>query len=146
MQTVNRFKWVLASLVFAAILIIVIFGLFSIDNATNKMVIGYIESLGWKIEHTPIEISHLTLPKQFNEVFNTYNAVQQSSGFDLAPYKGKSVSRYSYRVLNHSESASNEVIASIIVYENRIIAGDISSSSANGFMHGICETANMKND
>lgn len=142
----KKHKLVLGTILFAAILLIIIVGLFSIDNATNQMIVDYIESLGWQIDYSPIEISHLTLPEEFDEVYETYNAVQITSGFDLTEFKGKSVSRYSYRVRNHTKSDEVEVIANVFVYENRIIAGDICSAAMNGFMHGITETVNIKDN
>lgn len=145
MVFIKRHRFVFAAAGFAAVLLVVIVGLFSIDNATNQMVVDYIESLGWQIDPSPTEISHLTIPASFDAVYTTYNAVQIGSGFDLTEYRGKKVSRYSYRVLNHKSSGEREVIASVLVYENRIIAGDISSADMNGFMHALTETENLIN-
>ncbi len=144
MRVRGRFRYVIATISFAIILLIIVIGLFSIDNATNQMIVEYIESLGWQINPSPSEISHITLPKEFDVVYETYNAVQLNSGFDITKYKGKNVSRYSYKVLNHIKSGESEVIASVFVYENQIIAGDICSTDANGFMHALTETANIK--
>ena len=124
----KKYRFVLAALGFAAAIMLVIFTLFSIDNSTNKMIVEYLEGIGWEVEDSPVEIAHLTLPERFDTVYETYNAVQTESGYDMSPFKGKNVSRYSYRVINHQRSASVEVIANIFVYENRIIAGDISST------------------
>ena len=139
----KKYRFVLAALGFAAAIMLVIFTLFSIDNSTNKMIVEYLEGIGWEVEDSPVEIAHLTLPERFDTVYETYNAVQTESGYDMSPFKGKSVSRYSYRVINHKRSASVEVVANIFVYENRIIAGDISSTAPNGFMHGLNETENI---
>lgn len=139
----KKYRFVLAALGFAAAIMLVIFTLFSIDNSTNKMIVEYLEGIGWEVEDSPVEIAHLTLPERFDTVYETYNAVQTESGYDMSPFKGKNVSRYSYRVINHKRSASVEVIANIFVYENRIIAGDISSTALNGFMHGLNETENI---
>lgn len=143
---IRKHRFILAAFGFAAVPLVIIIGLFSIDNATNQMVVDYIESLGWRINPSPVEISHLTIPQSFDAVYSTYNAVQTGSGFDLTPFRGKKVSRYSYKVLNHRESAKSEVTASVLVYENRIIAGDISSSAMNGFMHALTETSNIAAD
>lgn len=140
----KKYRFVIATLAFAAVLLLIIVGLFSIDNATNRMVIDYIEGLGWEIEQSPLEISHLTVPGSFDAVYDTYNSIQLNSGFDLTQFKGKNVSRYSYKVLNHESSDKTEVIANVIVYDSRIIAGDICSAEANGFMHSITETSHIK--
>ncbi len=140
----KKYRFIIAMLIFAVILLAIIVGLFSIDNSTNRMICEYIESLGWQIDSSPEEISHLTIPREFDAVYETYNAVQISSGFDLTPFKGKNVVRYSYKVLNHNKSQESEIIVSVFVYDSRIIAADICSTDANGFMHGITETANIK--
>lgn len=144
MRFARKYRYFVATIAFSVILLIIVVSLFSIDNSTNQMIVEYIEGLGWEINHTPSEISHLTLPKEFDVVYETYNSVQINSGFDMSPYKGKGVSRYSYKVLNHIKSEETEVIASVFVYENQIIAGDICSTAINGFMHAINETSNMK--
>lgn len=140
-KAVKRYRYVFAVVTLAIILLMIIVGLFSIDNSTNEMIVDYIEDLGWEIEATPKEITHLTIPKQFDVVYETYNAVQKHSGFDLEEFKGKKVTRYTYRVLNHKESKDTRVVAGVFVYEDTIIAGDISSTDINGFLHSITDTS-----
>lgn len=136
---VKKHRYLIGTLAFALVILALITGVFSIDNSTNKMIVDYVTTLGWQVNPTPSEISHLTIPKEFDAVFETYNAVQKTSGFDLEKFKGKQVSRYTYRVLNHRESDSVNVLLGVLVYENRIIAGDISSTDQNGFMHAITD-------
>ena len=142
-RVVRRHRYILATLCFAAILFALICGVFSIDNATNKMIVDYVKTLGWEVNPTPAQITHLTVPYEFDAVFETYNAVQKNSGFDLTEFRGKPVTRYTYRLLNHKESNSVNVMLGVLVYENRIVAGDISSTDKNGFMHAITETSNI---
>ena len=142
-MAVKKYRYVLGTLVFSLVLLMIIVGLFSIDNSTNKMIVEYIQNFGWQVEPTPAEITHLTLPKEFDAVYETYNAVQLGAGFDLEPFRGKKVTRYTYKILNHKESPSSQVMAGVFVYENSIIAGDISSADMSGFMHAINETSNI---
>ena len=137
---VRRNRGVFAIIALAAVLLWVIICLFRIDSSTNEMIIEYMSGLGWNIEESPREITHLTVPEEFDAVYRTYNAIQKPSGFDLESFKGKKVVRYSYRVLNHKYSSETDVTAGIFVFENAIIAGDISSASPNGFMHAVTET------
>ncbi len=139
-RVVRRNRYILATLCFATILFALICGVFSIDNATNKMIVDYVKTLGWDVNPTPCEITHLTIPYEFDAVFETYNAVQKNSGFDLTKFRGKPVTRYTYRLLNHKESNTVNVMLGVLVYENRIVAGDISSTDKNGFMHALTET------
>lgn len=142
---IQKNRYLLGILAFAVFLIVLISGVFSIDDSTNKMIVEYAENLGWSVEPCPKEISHFTIPEKFNEVFETYNQVQRASGFDFEDFKGKRVTRYVYVLKNHTESQNQEVFFSVIIYESRIIAGDISSSSQSGFMHGITEISKIKN-
>ncbi len=138
----NRF--IAGTLAFAVVIFIIIFGVFSIDNSTNRMIVEYATRLGWQVNPSPAEISHLTIPKEFDAVYETYNAVQKSGGFDLTQFKGKSVTRYTYIVQNHAECPGSQVILGVLVYEKRIIAGDISSVDSGGFLHGITEISKIK--
>ena len=138
---INRNRYLFAVIAASAVIMLIIFGLFRIDSSTNLMIIEYLNSLGWQVEENPIEISHLTIPTDFDAVYQTYNAMQKASGFNLEDFKGKSVTRYSYCVLNHQSSETTQVAASIFVYGNTIIAGDISSVEDNGFMHSVSDTS-----
>ena len=137
-------RYIAGTLAFAVVIFIIIFGVFSIDNSTNRMIVEYTTRLGWQINPSPSEISHLTIPTEFDAVYETYNAVQKVSGFDLAPFKGKRVARYTYLVQNHTESDNCQVLLGVLVYEKRIIAGDISSVDSGGFLHGITEISKIK--
>ncbi len=137
-------RYIAGTLAFAVVIFVIIFGVFSIDNSTNRMIVEYVTNLGWQVNPSPSTISHLTIPAEFDAVYETYNAVQKVSGFDLTPFKGKSVTRYTYTVQNHAESGSCEVVLGILVYDKRIIAGDISSVDSGGFLHGITEISKIK--
>ncbi|MBQ9756813.1 MAG: DUF4830 domain-containing protein [Clostridia bacterium] len=145
-KTLKKHRFVFATIAGAVVIIMIIAGLFSIDNATNDMIVKYIETLGWQIDSVPSEITHLTLPEHFDAVYETYSAVQTHSGFPFADFKGKRVTRYTYNVLNHKNSKTSKVTAGVFVYENTIIGAEISSGDMNGFMHAITETANISSD
>ena len=135
----NRYLFVVV--LTSAFLMLIIIGVFRIDNSTNLMIVEYLNQLGWQVEKTPSEISHLTIPEEFDAVYESYNALQTSSGYNLEDFKGEFVTRYTYRVLNHQSSDTTRVVAGIFVFENTIIAGDISSTEVNGFMHPITDTS-----
>ncbi len=137
-------RYIAGTLAFAVVIFIIILGVFSIDNSTNRMIVEYVSQLGWQINPSPAEISHLTIPGEFDAVYETYNAVQKASGFDLTPFKGKNVTRYTYVVQNHAESEKSHVMLGVLVYEKKIIAGDISSVDSEGFLHGITEISKIK--
>ena len=80
------------------------------------------------VSETPYEVVEFTIPTEFNEVYNRYNELLKSAGYDISPYKGKTCKRYTYLI--PSENAR----ANIIVYDGEIIGGDISSITLDGIM------------
>lgn len=111
-------------------------GSFDAVVKTNEQRVAYLESFGWKVNAEPIEQQRVTIPKDFSKVYDKYNALQKTQGFDLKKYSGLEAVRYTYEITNHP-SASGRVVADIIVYRNRVIAADIQSVSADGFMEGL---------
>lgn len=95
----------------------------------------YLSSLGWKAELPALSVENVLIPKSFSDVFNKYNELQLSQGFDLSQYAGKEVRLYTYKITNHESSDS--VLAELYVYKNQVIGGDIHSSALDGFMHGL---------
>ncbi len=102
---------------------------------TNDDRVKFLEGFGWEIEPEALDICEVVIPSEFDDVYTRYNDIQKSEGLDLKKYSGKSVKKYSYRVKNYESDTS--VIASLLIYKNRVIGGDISSSDINGFSHGF---------
>ena len=123
--------------------VLVILFLFRMDSDLNRKNIEFISSFGWQVDSEPVDTANINIPHEFNGVFETYNTICQSSGFDLSDFKGARAVRYSYRVLNHQDSQSGLVRANIFVVKNNIIAGDISSLKAEGFIQPISDTTGI---
>lgn len=102
----------------------------------SENIVEFIQSFGWQVESQPDEISEQIIPEEFDDVFLMYNDLQQSQGFDLENYKGKSVKRYSFEIKNYPD-VSQKVLANVLVFEEKIIGGDICSVSLDGFMQGF---------
>ncbi len=139
----KKHRYLFAAFIFALAILAISYSVFSVDASVNNMIVEYASNLGWKINPSPVSISHLIIPNEFDAVFETYNALQKKSGFDLSHFKGKRVSRYTYEVENHVHSKDSNVYLGIIVFESRIIAGEISSTDINGFMHKITDIENI---
>ena len=103
---------------------------------TNDDRVGYLTSLGWTVEAEPMETQDVLIPKQWDAMMEEYERLQKEQGMSLEKYKNKHVTRYVYRVLNHP-SGEREVFACLLIYKNRVIAGDIQSHALNGFMHKL---------
>lgn len=103
------------------------------DNAGR---IAYLASFGWEVEEEPWEILEIVIPEEFDSVYTQYNQLQLRQGFDLTRWHGKTARRYTYRILNYPDPPDT-VYANLILYEDQIIAGDVSCVALNGFMHGL---------
>jgi len=103
---------------------------------TNEKRIEFLQSYGWKIEASPIEELEITIPQTFSEVYTNYNNLQKKQGFDLSKFKGQRVKRWTYRITNYP-GVTDEVRADLLVFNDIIIGGDVSTVALNGFMHGF---------
>ncbi len=111
-------------------------GAFSAVARDNDQRVEFLESLGWQIEREPLEQQTVVIPRQFGEVYGQYNELQRAQGFDLTKYAGCEATRYSYAVTNYPNESS-PVVADVIVYRGRVIAGDVQSAALDGFMQGL---------
>lgn len=98
--------------------------------------IEFLRQFGWEVESTPVEEAEVTVPEEFDKVYQSYNELQKKQGFDLTKYAKKTVKRYTYRVTNY-DGYDGEVLVSILMHKNKVIGGDVCSSDANGFIHGL---------
>ena len=97
---------------------------------------GFLSQFGWIVDAGSVETREVTIPAEFDKVFAGYNELQKSQGLDLAKYKKKAVTRYTFTVTNY-ENAEGRVYANVLVYRNRVIGGDICSADVKGFIHGF---------
>ena len=106
-----------------------------IPGGTNEERVAFLESFGWQVQAEPTETREVMIPAQFNDVYTAYNVMQQAQGFDLEPYAGQICTQYVYKVENHP--GDDQVYATLLVYGDEIIGGDIASTAVDGFMHGF---------
>jgi hypothetical protein len=106
---------------------------------TNDDRIDYLATFGWTVSSEPKETVEVIIPKEFDSTYREYNILQQSQGFDLSDYKGKTVTRYTYEVENYPSETKDTVNVNLLVYKNKVIAGDVTSTSLGGFMHGLAK-------
>ena len=104
--------------------------------AGNDGRVEFLKNLGWEVSASPKESGQVRIPQQENEVFDRYNQLQKSAGYDLSQFAGKTVMRYVYKV-NNFPGATEPVYATLLVYKNQIIGGDITNTAADGTMHAL---------
>ena len=102
----------------------------------NDSRIAFLKEMGWDVTETPVQSGQVRIPDTPSEIFDRYNALQKSQGYDLSQYAGKTVMRYVYQVNNYP-GATEPVYATVLVYKNRIIGGDVTNTSAKGQIQGL---------
>ena len=105
----------------------------SLRAETNEQRLAYLTSLGWEPDAEPIEALKLTLPEELVEPYRSYNEIQLKQGFDLTPYLGETLERYTY-CINNYPGRPKGCQADLYVYDGTVVAGDIVCTGANGFI------------
>ncbi len=103
---------------------------------SNDGRVQFLSSLGWEVTVSPVESMQIRIPRESSEVFDRYNDLQKSQGFDLSRYAGKTVMRYVYQINNYP-GATEPVYASILVSKDEIIGGDITDTAPGGKIQGF---------
>lgn len=98
----------------------------------------YLKSLGWEFK-SECSKKEVQIPAEFNDTYTKYNDLQKSQGFDLSKYKTKVVTIYTYNITNYEGYENRDCIfANLMVFENKLIGGDVCSTSAkDGFMQAL---------
>ena len=102
---------------------------------TSADAANFLAQFGWTVDGANVKCVTVTIPSEFDKVYEEYNAIQKDEGLNLEKYAGKSVKRFTYTVKNYG--ADTTVLANLLIYKNKVIGGDISSSDPNGFTHGF---------
>ncbi|MCM1579523.1 MAG: DUF4830 domain-containing protein [Ruminococcus sp.] len=95
----------------------------------NAQRVAFLNSYGLIVEPDP-EREEITVPAEFNAAFEKYNELQQSQGFDLKPFGGREVTRYTYKILNYPDLPEN-VYVNLLFDDHRLIAADITYNDAD---------------
>lgn len=104
--------------------------------SNNDGRVQFLKDFGWDVSTSPVESSQVRIPKEQTPVYERYNALQKSQGYDLSQYAGKTVMRYVYKVNNYP-GATEPVYATVLVYKNQVIGGDITDTAAKGLIQGF---------
>ncbi len=104
--------------------------------ATNDGRVQFLKDFGWDVAASPVESGQVRIPEAASEVFDRYNTLQKSQGYDLNKYAGKTVMRYVYKISNYPGS-TDPVYATLLIYKDQVIGGDITDTSAKGVVQGF---------
>ena len=104
--------------------------------SNNDSRVKFLSDLGWDVTTSPTESSQVRIPEEQSQVYERYNALQKSQGYDLSQYGGKTVMRYVYKINNYP-GATEPVYATLLVYKNQVIGGDVTNTAAEGVVPGF---------
>ena len=102
----------------------------------NDARVQFLKDFGWDVTTSPAETSQVKIPENTTEVFDRYNNLQKSQGYDLTDYAGKTVMRYVYKI-NNFPGTTEPVYATLLVYKNQVIGGDVTDTAAKGQIRGF---------
>ncbi len=102
----------------------------------NDSRVNFLRNAGWEVSTSPVQSGQVRIPEEQTEVYRRYNALQESQGYDLSQYAGKTVMRYVYKINNYP-GATEPVYATLLVYKNQVIGGDITDTAAKGTIQGL---------
>lgn len=98
----------------------------------------FIKSMGWEVPKDYLECKVITIPEEWNDVYEEYNKLQKEQGFNLEKYKGKTVEIYTYQVLNYEgHEDKNCMVCNLMICDGILIGGDVCCTELNGFMQGL---------
>jgi len=103
---------------------------------SNEDRINFLSQFGWQVKNDPVSTEKVSVPDSFDKVLMGYNEIQKEQGLDISKYKGKELTRYTYEVTNYN-GYDGVVYATVLVYKNKVVGGDICSADAGGFIHGF---------
>ncbi len=99
---------------------------------------AFLSQFGWKISEDPVEVSEVIIPENFDDGYAEYAAMNKAQGLDLEPFKGVRAKRWTYTVLNYPGlENSKSVQANLLIYDGRVIGGDVCSLEQGGFISGF---------
>lgn len=105
---------------------------------SESSLMTFISNYGWEVDDEPDEVREVIIPAEFDDVYNNYNEIQLKQGYDLKAFAGERVKRWTYTVKNYPGYVGEECIKiNILVFNGKVIGGDVCSVELDGFMHGF---------
>ncbi len=106
--------------------------------STQTQQLEFIASLGYTVNTEPDNVEEIVIPQEFDDVYTQYNDIQKAADLDLSKYKGCNAKKWTYTITNYPGYENRDCIKiNLIVYNGRIIGGDICSVELDGFMNPL---------
>ncbi len=111
---------------------------------TDEERIAYLNACGWEVDVDSCTVREVIIPSDFDESYQSYADLQARQGFDMEKLKGKRVKQVVYTVTNAEEA---DVLAELLIYRGKIVAGDICSMKTDGgFTRGLMDHTGQKSN
>ena len=98
--------------------------------------VDFLHRLGYTVSlDVPEQAKQIEIPYIFSDVYQSYQEIQERAGYDLAAYAGKAATLYTFKL---NDTVRNDVYAHLIVYDGRIIGGDVSALAvSDGYLRPL---------
>ncbi len=105
---------------------------------TNDDRVAFLRGYGWEVDENPASEQDVRIPDTFDAAYQSYNELQKTQGLDLTRYQGRKCQLYVYQVRN-DPSGETGVTANLVLYRDNLIAADICSEDADGFVRAVTD-------
>ncbi len=111
----------------------------SLKLTTPESRVAFLAEAGYTVDQNPVRTQEVRIPAEFNEVYETYNRLQQAQGFDLSKYRDKTVLQVVYRVTDYPGDSQEPVLATLLLYRGKLVGADLSRGGADSFLRPLLE-------
>lgn len=101
--------------------------------STNAERVAFLNEQGWIVKPDPVSKEEIIIPSEISGAYKEYAKLLAEQGFNIKNYLGKGAILITYQVLNYPDYPDN-VVANMLIADDRLIGGDISLNEENGFM------------
>lgn len=88
---------------------------------TPEQRLAFLRQAGLTVQMEEERQTQVQLPKEFDQAYQRYQALQREQGFDLRPYRGKTLLRYQYP----APEEQGEGMITLLIYQGEIVGGDV---------------------
>ncbi len=103
---------------------------------TEGQIADFLSGCGIEVSGPPL-VKMVTVPREFGDVYENYNELQRSQGFDLSNYKAREAKVYTYSIVSVNGERSDFTEAHIMVCDDIIIGADMMSPAIDGGMTAV---------
>ena len=96
-------------------------GRFFTEAADTDAQVEFLSQFGIKVNTKTKQSDTITIPLNFDNIYNEYNELQQAAGLDLKPFRGEQVSRVVFKLQD------KEKYVTLLLFKAHVIGGHLST-------------------